>query len=199
VASSGRPISNRIHDFRDRWTTFLNLNKSKSPTDIMTDGTHLSVVDDSTTDKVFKYTVSGSHLGNWTVSAGGGSPTGITLDPSQPNHLWIVDSGTNRVYQYDGATALTGRLLAASTDFALAPGNTNPQGIADPNSPPPFAGDSNRDGIFNSAGLVLVFQVGEYEDDVAGTRRLRREIGMAMGSLIPGIWSSRFNKGIMSP
>jgi hypothetical protein len=70
-------------------------------------------------------------MGSWTVSAGGGSPTGITHDPSQPNHLWIVDSGTKRVYQHDGATARTSGSLAASTSFALAPGNTNPQGIAD--------------------------------------------------------------------
>jgi hypothetical protein len=30
----------------------------------------------------------------------------------------------------------------------------------------PVAGDSNGDGIFNSADLVLVFQAGEYEDDI---------------------------------
>ena len=29
-------------------------------------------------------------------------------------------------------------------------------------------GDSNQDGIFNSSDLVLVFQAGEYEDDIAG-------------------------------
>ncbi len=29
-------------------------------------------------------------------------------------------------------------------------------------------GDANRDGIFNSSDLVHVFQIGEYEDDIAG-------------------------------
>ena len=35
------------------------------------------------------------------------------------------------------------------------------------------AGDCNDDGVFDSADLVLAFQTGEYEDDIAGnsTRR----------------------------
>lgn len=32
----------------------------------------------------------------------------------------------------------------------------------------PIPGDSNRDGIFNSSDLVLVFQAGEFEDDLVG-------------------------------
>ncbi len=32
----------------------------------------------------------------------------------------------------------------------------------------PVAGDSNGDGIFDSADLVLVFQIGEYEDGIPG-------------------------------
>ena len=68
----------------------------------MTDGTSLWVVNDSTTDKVFKYNATtGSLVGSWTISGGGGSPTGITLDPSNASQdLWIVDSGTDKVYQY---------------------------------------------------------------------------------------------------
>ena len=34
--------------------------------------------------------------------------------------------------------------------------------------PPSVPGDANRDGIFNSADLVQVFQRGEYEDQIAG-------------------------------
>ena len=72
-------------------------------------------------------------LGSWTIStSGASSPTGITLDPSNPQHLWIVDNGTDRVYQYDYAVSRTSGSQAASTNFALAAGNTNPQGIADP-------------------------------------------------------------------
>jgi hypothetical protein len=62
----------------------------------------------------------------------GSSPTGITLDPNSPSHLWIVDNGTDRVYQFDAAVSRTSGSQSPSTSFALAPGNTNPQGIADP-------------------------------------------------------------------
>src|SRR5215211_2385406 len=41
-------------------------------------------------------------------------------------HLWIVDSGTNRVYQYIDAVNRTSRSQAAASVFALAAGNTNP-------------------------------------------------------------------------
>ena len=98
----------------------------------MTDGTSLWVINDSTTDKVFKYAVSGSLAGSWTISSGGGSPTGITLDPSNVSNLWIVDSATDRVYQYNAAATRTSGSQAPSVSFALAAGNTNPQGIADP-------------------------------------------------------------------
>ena len=71
-------------------------------------------------------------LGSWTITGAGGSPTGITLDPASPSHLWIVDNGTDRVYQFDNAVGRTSGSQSPSTSFALAAGNTNPQGIADP-------------------------------------------------------------------
>ena len=37
-----------------------------------------------------------------------------------------------------------------------------------PGQPSRIPGDVNGDGIFNSADLVAVFQIGEYEDDIAG-------------------------------
>jgi hypothetical protein len=146
----------------------FGLNKNnKSPKDIVTDGTHLWVVEDGTTDKVFKYTTTGSLVGSWTITAGGGSPTGITLDPSNPNHLWIVDAASDRVYQYDGAVTRTSGSQSSSTSFPLAAGNSNPQGIADPRLAVRQAGDANLDGVFSSNDLVQVLQAGKYEDDVA--------------------------------
>jgi hypothetical protein len=75
-----------------------------------------------------------------------GGPTGITLDPAKPRHLWIVDSWTDRVYQYDymvdkhyyhpNPGIHGGGVWPASASYALAASNTNPQGIADP---PPAA------------------------------------------------------------
>jgi hypothetical protein len=111
---------------------------NKGAKDLVTDGTHVWVVDDQVLDKVYKYTLAGALAGSWAIDPANGSPTGITLDPANPRHLWVVDNGTDRVYQYDGAvTRLTGS-QAASVSYGLAAGNTNPQGIADP---PPASGE----------------------------------------------------------
>ena len=112
-------------------SSFALDNGNKGAKDLVTDGTSLWVVNDSTTDKVFKYNLSGMLQGSWTINSANSSPTGITIDPSNVSQdIWIVDNGTDRVYRY-----ANGRTLAAPTltdSFALAPGNTNPQGIADP-------------------------------------------------------------------
>jgi hypothetical protein len=64
------------------------------------------------------------------------SPTGITTDPANVSSIWIVDSGTDRVYQYNAAATFTnGSSHAANVSFALAAANTNPQDIADPPAP----------------------------------------------------------------
>ena len=84
---------------------------------------------------VFKYTVSGILQGYWTISTT--SPTGITLDPTNSaSPLWIVDNANDSVYQFarPSSTSTSGA-LSGSVFFTLAPGNTNPQGIADPPSP----------------------------------------------------------------
>src|SRR4029079_6047378 len=57
---------------------------------------------------------------------------GLTIDPANVSNIWIVDSGTDRVYQYTGAASRTFGSQSAAATFALAAGNTNPQGIADP-------------------------------------------------------------------
>lgn len=135
-------------------TSSFSLNSGNiSPRDLVTDGASIWVVNDSSTDTVFKYTVSGSLLGSWTISTSGAtSPTGVTLDPASPSHLWIVDSGTDLVYQYDAAVSRTSGSQAASTSFRLAVGNTNPQGIADP----PQQGSLTSSAIKVSAGTSSV-------------------------------------------
>ena len=59
-------------------------------------------------------------------------PTGITIDPTNVSNIWIVDNGTDKVYQYTAAASRTSGSQNAAATFALAPGDTNPQGIADP-------------------------------------------------------------------
>jgi sugar lactone lactonase YvrE len=103
---------------------------------IVTDGTYFWVVDDgSTSDTVFKYTLSGTSLGSWTIDAANSSPTGLTINPNNVSDIWIVDSGTKTVYQYTAAASLTSGSRTAARSFALAAGNTNPQDIADPPVP----------------------------------------------------------------
>jgi hypothetical protein len=65
------------------------------------------------------------------------NPTGITINPNNVSDIWIVDKGTDKVYQYVGAATRTSGSQSAAASFALAANNTNPQGIADP----PTAGD----------------------------------------------------------
>jgi hypothetical protein len=88
-------------------------------------------------DKVFRYTAAGTLEGSWTLSTTNPSPTGITIDPNDVNHIWVVDASTDKVYQYNNATTqLTGSQQPGAT-FSLAATNTNPQGIADPLSTGP--------------------------------------------------------------
>jgi hypothetical protein len=146
--------ASRLSGSRNAASSFALNSGNLSPKDIVTDGTYLWVVEDSTTDKVFKYTLSGSLVGSWTINAGGGSPTGITLDPSGASQsLWIVDSASDRVYEYANARATHSGSLSAAVSFALAAGNTNPQGIADPPAPVSVPTQSKASGVGSSAQL----------------------------------------------
>lgn len=134
---------------------------------IVTDGTSLWVVDDgSSSDKVYKYTVTGTAKGSWTIDSANSHPTGLTIDPTNVSDIWIVDNGTDKVYQYTAAASRTSGSQTAAATFALAPGNTNPQDIADPPVPgsqlttetsivsAPAAGSASS-AIFASSGLSV--------------------------------------------
>jgi sugar lactone lactonase YvrE len=102
-----------------------------NPQDIVTDGTSIWVVD-GTKLKVFKYSLSGSLLGSWAIDPANAHPTGLTINPNNISDVWIVDSGTLKVYDYTTATSRTSGSQNGAATFALAAGDTNPQGIADP-------------------------------------------------------------------
>jgi hypothetical protein len=106
-------------------------NGDPNPQDLVTDGTSFWVVD-GTKLKVFKYTLSGALLGSWAIDPADAHPTGITINPNNVSDVWIVDNGTDKVYQYVGAAGRTSGSQNAAATFALAAGDTNPQGIADP-------------------------------------------------------------------
>jgi hypothetical protein len=46
-------------------------------------------------------------LGSWSIDPADAHPTGITIDPSNVSDIWIVDNGTDKVYQYVGAASST--------------------------------------------------------------------------------------------
>jgi subtilisin family serine protease len=166
--------ASRLSGSQNAASSFSLNSGNKDPKDIVTDGTSLWVVNNSTTDKVFKYTLAGSLLGSWTIDAANSSPTGITLDPTNVAHLWIVDNGTDRVYQYDNAAGRTSGSQSASTSFALAAGNSNPQGIADP----PAVGVASQPVAkkHRSSRLDLVdalFGQGSFEELLKPRRRIK--------------------------
>ena len=74
-------------------------------------------------------------MGRWQLDSKNLRPTGITVNPAGGNKLWIVDNATDRIYEYSGATGVVSSGLVSSISYALASGNTNPQGIADPPGP----------------------------------------------------------------
>jgi hypothetical protein len=128
-------------------------NGNPNPQDIVTDGTSFWIVD-GTSLKVFKYSLSGSSLGSWTIDSANKNPTGITINPNNVSDIWIVDSGTKKVYKYAGAATRTSGSQSAASSFALAANNTNPQGIADP----PTAGDLLPSAPAASVALLPVMQ-----------------------------------------
>jgi hypothetical protein len=91
----------RRGDFSTRreldWIVMKALDKDQS-LDILTDGTSFWVVDGSKF-KVFKYSITGSSLGSWAIDPADTHPTGITINPSNVSDVWIVDSGSDKVYQ----------------------------------------------------------------------------------------------------
>ena len=131
--------ASRLSGSQNAASSFSLNSGNTSPKDIVTDGT--SICGSSTTAPPTRCSSTRSpgslvrQLDDQLPAVD--SPTGITLDPANVSQdLWIVDSGTDRVYQYNAAASVDlGSSHAAVVTFALAAGNTNPQGIADPPAP----------------------------------------------------------------
>jgi hypothetical protein len=74
-----------------------------------------------------------SLLGSWALASGNAKPTGLTIDPTGSSmSIWVVDNGTDKVYEYANARSLTTGSGPTPTTFNLAYGNSNAQDIADP-------------------------------------------------------------------
>lgn len=134
--------ASRLSGSQNAASSFALNSGNRSPKDLVTDGSNIWVVESNTTDRVFKYSMTGSLVGNWVIDTANASPTGITLDPSGATQsLWIVDNGSDRVYEYTNARSRNSGSQSAAASFALSARNTNPQGIADP----PVADSSQAD------------------------------------------------------
>jgi hypothetical protein len=120
--------------------SFPLTNANSNPKGIVTDGKSLWIVNAASVDKVFKYNVSGVLIGSWSIDVADASPTGITIDPNNVQHIWIVDNSADTVFQYSNAASRISGSQNADAMFALASGNTDPQDIADP---PPLANASS--------------------------------------------------------
>ena len=159
-----KDAASRDSGSQNMFSSFPLNSANRNPTDLVTDGTHIWVLNNTlTTDSVFKYTAldnfpvlgkpAGTLQGSWTITSGGGNPTGLTIDPTMINsHIWIVDNNTDSVYQFDSATTRTSGSASPSSSFALATGNSNPQGIADP---PPAASKITRQGATVAIGKSM--------------------------------------------
>jgi hypothetical protein len=137
----------RLSGSQSASSNFKLNSQNGNATDLVTSGTHIWVVNSASADKVFRYTMSGSLSGSWTIDSRNTSPTGITLDPASPSTLWIVDNAADQVFAYAGATTRTSGSQSAAIAVNLGTGNTDPQGIADP---PP------NDGLYVAADRIEV-------------------------------------------
>ena len=85
---------------------------------------------------------------DWYPATDGNGASLEIIDPMGDLSLWTQSSGWR-----------------ASVEVGGTPGEVDDD--------MPVPGDSNRDGVFNSADLVLVFVAGEYEDDIEGNSTIR--------------------------
>jgi sugar lactone lactonase YvrE len=105
--------------------------ENTSPSDLVTDGATVWVTDDGASE-VFVYDTAGTALGRWKLDGDNAAPSGITRDPSGGTDLWVVDRVARVVFAYGSGTSLRAGQAAAGGTFRLSPGNTAPEGIADP-------------------------------------------------------------------
>jgi hypothetical protein len=143
--------ASRLLGTQNATSSFALNSDNLNPKDIVTDGVDLWVVNDSTTDKIFRYTLTGALVGSWTIDTANKAPTGLTIDPSAASQsIWIVDNGTDRLYEYTNSRSRNFGSQPAAVSFALASGNKNPQGISDP-PVPALAGRSTDAATLESA------------------------------------------------
>ena len=101
--------------------------------DLVTDGVSIWVVNDSSTDKVFKYSMTGSlvAVGQLLLQVQRAQLESLSIPPTRALY-GLLTMAADKVYQYDAAVWTIIGDANCFVTFTLAVGNTNPQGIADP-------------------------------------------------------------------
>lgn len=143
-------------------TSTIRLNSSnKNPTDLVTDGQHLWVLNDTATvDKVFRYSMSGVLEGSWTIDGANSNPTGLTLNPEDPNQFWILDGKSRKLFAYIGGASRRSGNQNASSFITLSNANREAEGVilihpaVSPTATP--AGTAAMlDSVFQKVGFTL--------------------------------------------
>ena len=104
---------------------FWNFNASG----LTTDGDTIWVAD-RTLDRIFVYDAQGHVEGSWRLDRSNRRPTGVALDPADPDGLYVLDARTDEVFYYaQGRHARSGRLNVTSR-FLLDSANFRGEGLA---------------------------------------------------------------------
>jgi hypothetical protein len=145
----------------------FNLNSANAnPSDIVTNGKKIWVTDEGS-DEVFVYGMGGSLLGRWKLDARNADASGITLNPSGGNDLWVVDRQDLAVYHYANSQGRVSGSLAASDTFALGAGNVRPEGIADP-----LVTNANDGRVWQGATMATFAEMFFGKNTLANRRKL---------------------------
>lgn len=124
---------------------------NRNPTDVVTDNLHLWVVNDtSSVDQVFRYSLDGTLEGSWTIDPANSNPTGLALNPANPNQFWILDGRTQKLYDYQDGSSRTSGNQNATSSFKLSSANRDAAGVVIASSEPTAP--------VSSAALDTVFQ-----------------------------------------
>ncbi len=140
---------------------------NRKPTGITTDGETIWVVDEQ--DIVFVYDTLGNSLGSWRLDSANRNPSGIAIDPSGGEGIWVLDKSDERVYFYSQGRNHRSGDQVTSSSFLLDSNHQRAEGIAinpadvtvDPPSIPIINsifednGVSNTDGLTNDSTLLI--------------------------------------------
>lgn len=138
--------------------------ENRNPTDLITDNLHFWVVNDtSKVDKVFLYSLDGTLEGSWAIDPANSNPTGLALNPTDPNQFWILDGRSQKLYDYQGGAFRTSGSQNATSSFKLSAANRDAEGVV-------IASSASTASV-TSAALDTVFQeFGKVQPTTSRTR-----------------------------